>query len=499
MGGDAVIEETRMERVIAEIGTKGDFPIATRVLERLRSVVGKDQCPVVDVARIILQDAGFASKLLRLVNSAYYRRGASEPVSTITRAVMLVGFKAIRDLMTGIVLIEELLRRGKTSVPLKQGIGKALYCGLVSQRLSHQVNYPHPEEAYLLGIFSDWGYLWLAAFYPEALAAARQLAEKRGVPVETAVRELMGEDLATLSAAIVERWQLPETFASYFHTAAPSDRGTLTTPAARLAAIVHVANEYSHAVERSNEEIAEIATRAEALLGIKPEQLAAAGRSAGEALREHALTLGLGTIPPPAKAVEPPPRKTPAADTAAAQVAVEGGAAAAPGVSPGDSAILQTLAEIVRSIVEQRDINDIFHMILEGLLGTGGYDCAFLALVTVARDRIVGRIGSGPGMEEYIASLAVPMAGGGLLVDAIREKKARVVTDGSPAMLVAAGAKPPAIPAAGIIAVPLVVRGRPLGVLVATRGAGRPVTAADLTVVELFCNQAAMALHEAAG
>lgn len=66
-------------------------------------------------------------------------------------------------------------------------------------------------------------------------------------------------------------------------------------------------------------------------------------------------------------------------------------------------------------------------------------------------------------------------------------------------MLVAPGTPPPAIPAAGIIAVPLVVRGKPLGVLVATRGAGRPVGPADVTVVELFCNQAAMALNEAAG
>ena len=493
--GEAVHEATPMERVIGEIGEKGDFPIAARVLERLRTAVGKDEGAVADVARVILQDAGFASKLLRLVNSAYYRRSAGAPVSTVTRAVMLVGFQAIRNLMTGIVLIEELLRGAKGNPPLKQGIGRALYCGLVAQRLSNQASYPHPEEAYLLGIFSDWGYLWLAAYYPDALAEARQLAEARGMPVETAVRDLLGDDLATLSAAIVERWHLPETFASYFRTPPPANRGALTSPSARLAAIVHVANAYARAVERSHEEVAAIAAHAEALLGIKPEQLAAAGRSAGEALREHALTLGLGGIVPPAKAMEVPP-KTPAAGPGPARPA----AGAEPPPAPGpDSAVLQTLAEIVRSIVEQRDINDILLMILEGLLRTGAFDGAFLALVTVARDRLVGRMGSGPGIEEYVASLVVPMSAGGVLVEAVREKKSRVVTSGSAAMLVGPGVKPPPIPATGILAVPLVVRGKPIGVLVATRGPDRPVTADDLTVVELFCNQAAMALHEAAG
>ena len=75
-----------MERVIAEIGTKGDFPAVASVIANLRATVDREHCAALDVARIVLKDAGFASKLLRLVNSAYYRRNG-EPVSTVTRGV----------------------------------------------------------------------------------------------------------------------------------------------------------------------------------------------------------------------------------------------------------------------------------------------------------------------------------------------------------------------------------------------------------------------------
>ena len=75
--------DTLLQRVIAEIGTKGDFPAVARVIEHLRTTVDREHCAALDVARIVLQDAGFASKLLRLVNSAYYRR-QGEPVSTVT-------------------------------------------------------------------------------------------------------------------------------------------------------------------------------------------------------------------------------------------------------------------------------------------------------------------------------------------------------------------------------------------------------------------------------
>jgi len=52
--------------------------------------------------------------------------------------------------------------------------------------------------------------------------------------------------------------------------------------------------------------------------------------------------------------------------------------------------------------------------------------------------------------------------------------------------------------AASFITHPLIVRGKAIGVMVVGRGMGAPpVSAADLTVVELFCNQAALALHRA--
>ena len=103
---------TLLERVIAEIGTKGDFPAVARVIERLRTTVDREHCAALDVARVVLQDAGFASKLLRLVNSAFYRR-QGEPVSTITRAVMMIGFETIRDLAAALLVLEDLMRAGR--------------------------------------------------------------------------------------------------------------------------------------------------------------------------------------------------------------------------------------------------------------------------------------------------------------------------------------------------------------------------------------------------
>jgi HD-like signal output (HDOD) protein len=109
---EASSERTLLRRAIAEIRTKGDFPAVARVIEKLRASVAREHCAALDIARIVLQDAGFASKLLRLVNSAFYRRHG-EPVSTVTRAVLMVGFEVrsfvaaplvVRDQAIGVIV-----------------------------------------------------------------------------------------------------------------------------------------------------------------------------------------------------------------------------------------------------------------------------------------------------------------------------------------------------------------------------------------------------------
>jgi HD-like signal output (HDOD) protein len=494
-------QETRLARITAEIGKRGAFPGVARVIERLRTVVTKEDCAALDVARIILQDAGLASNLLRLVNSAFYRRQGG-PVSTVTRAVLMVGFEAIRDLASGLVLIEELLRGGKASAYVREGLCRALYQGLFSKRLAAQVAYPTPEEAYLLGLFADWGLLWLAAYYPRDFEEASQLAAARDLPIETAVREVFGGDPAELSAAILEVWRFPESFAAHFRGRPARAPASLAQPAARLSAIVQLAADYTHAAgEHGPESIDAVLKRGEELFGLTAEQLAAVARDALQALREHTQLLGLGRVALPgalAAAERRALRSSGSTDTASASAT--GGTPPSPAAAPSThERALETVADITRSIVERRDINDILLMVLEGIVHAGAFDAAFLALVTVQGGRVVGRMGCGRGIEEFLSQLSVPLArGAALLADVVLERQARVVAEGSPALFVAAGAPVPEIPARAFIVTPLVVRERCVGVIVAARGTG-PLTPTDQTLVDLFCNQAAVAFHHAAG
>ena len=57
-------------------------------------VYGFPYSTFVHIVRLILKDPGLSSKILRVVNSAYYRQ-QSDSISTVTKAVIILGFETM--------------------------------------------------------------------------------------------------------------------------------------------------------------------------------------------------------------------------------------------------------------------------------------------------------------------------------------------------------------------------------------------------------------------
>ena len=167
--------------------------------------------------------------------------------------------------------------------------------------------------------------------------------------------------------------------------------------------------------------------------------------------------------------------------------------------APSSMAAFEILAEITRAILAQENINDTLAMVLEGIARTGGFDAAFLALLNARKDRLVGRLGYGEGVAEFLSALQVPvLPEAGVLAEAVLARETRVITQAGTRALMPRGVAPPTIAAESLVVHPLVVRGKAVGVLVAARGVGgAAITAAEGTLVQLFCNQAGLALDRA--
>jgi len=176
-------------------------------------VVSLSQNPDVstkELADVISNDPALASKILRIVNSAYY--GFASQVSTLTRAVALLGLVPLKFLVLSFTLVKDLhATRHKEGVfDYIQYWRSSLTTAVASRLLAKKVGFRQTEEAFLAGLLEDIGMLVLATCMPRAYEKVLAVRRKYEIPLADAEERTFGTDHAEIGGKLVESWGLPD-------------------------------------------------------------------------------------------------------------------------------------------------------------------------------------------------------------------------------------------------------------------------------------------------
>lgn len=184
----------------------GDLPTMPAVASKILRVAGSEDASISDVTRLIASDQGLASKILSTCNSAYY--GLPQRVKTLSRAVALLGFKSVRNL----VLVHSLpWKRSSTPTFADKAIfAHAGATAMAARVIAGLTGRMDPEEALLGGLLHDSGRLALnlAAHetYEPVMHAIYNL-EGESVELE---RRMLGFDHTHAGEVILRKWSFPE-------------------------------------------------------------------------------------------------------------------------------------------------------------------------------------------------------------------------------------------------------------------------------------------------
>ncbi|HPF69421.1 MAG TPA: HDOD domain-containing protein [Candidatus Krumholzibacteria bacterium] len=225
--------------------TVRDLPPLPRVVQKLVRVVADDRVSAADVSRILGSDQALAGKILKLVNSPFY--GQSGEIATVTRAVVVLGFSAVRNLALGLSAAG-LLRKVGPEYQLRFW-RHSLATAAAAEVLSCLGGMPeNPEEAFVAGLLHDVGHAVMAMIAPREFAAAFA----PGGP-DLLERERAGFGLTHAKAGqlLLKRWKLPDELcdAVRFHhnpQAAPDEH-------AALGAVVALADMMANVIDTAYE------------------------------------------------------------------------------------------------------------------------------------------------------------------------------------------------------------------------------------------------------
>ena len=220
------------------IGDLGALPAMPSVLQSLTECLSSnaENVNIERVVELISYDKSLASQVLRMADSALFRRRVE--VASLREGVLSLGIWRIRDLAYSCTL-PALLGKSKEGIAPTVFWRHALGTALVSQHLAQRLAVPNVEKFYLAGLLHDLGILVNSILFPQQFPAVLKLAETSETPLYEVEMQELGFSHCESGRILAEHWRLPEDIsgAIEFHHHPPMD-----VPYTDLACTIYLAD-----------------------------------------------------------------------------------------------------------------------------------------------------------------------------------------------------------------------------------------------------------------
>ncbi|MBW2030416.1 MAG: HDOD domain-containing protein [Deltaproteobacteria bacterium] len=205
------MEENRRTAILKKVLEKEPLPSLSPVTVQLLRAAADEGSSASDLADIIRKDPGLTTRLLRLVGSVFYYR--QDRVTSISQAVVLVGFKRLRLMALGVSLRDTFPMGRKDGVDYDQFWKISLYRAFIAQALARLAEQEgvDPEEAFVGGLILEIGMLML--FHCVSLKEAGCPFPGVDLPLEEIIgweEEALGINHREVGRIILNRWRFPD-------------------------------------------------------------------------------------------------------------------------------------------------------------------------------------------------------------------------------------------------------------------------------------------------
>lgn len=531
-----------MEFLLRRMRHKSDFPAMSDSISRIQKISQSDDENINSLANEILKDVALTNKILRLVNSTFYTSAGGGTISTVSRAVAVIGFTGIRNLAFSLVLLEHMQDK-KNITQLREEFFRSLMAGIVASEFCPVAK--ETEEAFIAASFQNLGRLLTQYYFAEEADQIRQKLGKKysgpdaasppntlkleGIPSladeEAAAVSVLGISFLNLGAGIAKTWDMPDSLVTAMRRL-PEDVPVKlpTTPAERLRTIASAGNEmteallctdpveshrralavserYAHAVGVASKVMAESVLRSQDRLGEVARSLAIPIRPGSSSAR--LLGKGFSVAPKPSADTQLLAAST---DTSGASSTSSVTGPLNSDTSVGADLAAERLAsgiqDISNSLVEDNfKLHEVLRMILETLLRSLDFQRVVFCLRDPKTGVLTGRIALGKDAETIAPFFKVKLDSTQDLFSAVCGKGADILISDATAANVAN--RIPSwysshIAAPSFLLLPLLIKSAPTGLIYAdsaTAGSIR-VTERELSLLRTLRNQAIMALKQ---
>lgn len=173
---------------------------------KVKALMEDDDSTTEDFANVISVDPSMTSRLLQIANSAIYSFPGE--ISTISRAITIIGTQAIYNMMLVDVAATAFKHFSTQSIDLKRFWHMSVFCGLATKNLAITAGIRDIERLFVAGLLQNFGELIVAKVSPE-LAKQCEAYSADTLPWQLQ-QKVLGFTYTEVSAELLKIWQIPE-------------------------------------------------------------------------------------------------------------------------------------------------------------------------------------------------------------------------------------------------------------------------------------------------
>jgi HD-like signal output (HDOD) protein len=205
-----------------------------------------------ELGRAIATDPALVSKVLKLVNSAFY--GFPGRISTITQAIVILGFSTIRNVVLTTSVLKVFGNSKSPGFDVEYFWEHSLLTGAIAKSLALEKDLPFTEETFIAGLLHDMGRMVLSQRLTPEFEKVMEFKEKAGVPLLDAEKSVLGLTHGEVGGWLARKWNLPSPFVDvmlyhHFPLEAPAVDAAGRRETGDLIPLVHAADAMSKHLE----------------------------------------------------------------------------------------------------------------------------------------------------------------------------------------------------------------------------------------------------------
>lgn len=198
------MSQSRLKFIIDKVQK---LPTLPAVANKITKLIKDPTCTAIKVSQVINKDQSLTTRVLRLVNSAFY--SLCTEVTNVKHAVALLGFRTISQMVISISVFD-IFKGGYGREFDRVGFWKhSIGCAVISNMIAEKAGYSKTDDCFTAGLMHDIGKVVLDQFLHEEMTKVIKLVQENGISFDDAEQEVMGLNHADIGGQVMKNWSIP--------------------------------------------------------------------------------------------------------------------------------------------------------------------------------------------------------------------------------------------------------------------------------------------------